>query len=95
MASKKKNLGSKRNRKIEGPSHDYNHEKFVNESAAKKFGLISANRSFIKEKGFHHPPRPTATMVVQEFYANLAAYVLKKVRVRDVLVHFSAKSING
>ena len=33
-------------------------------------------------------------MVVQEFYANLAAHVLKKVRVHGVLVEFSAKSIN-
>ena len=33
-------------------------------------------------------------MVVWEFYANLAAHVLKKVRVRGVLVDFSAKSIN-
>ena len=113
VASKNKKLGSKRNRKIEGPSHDYDHEKFVNESAIEKFGLISANRSFIKEKGFHHledffkkiiakkgwgalcqPPKPAATMVVREFYANLAAHVLKKVQVRGVLVDFSAKSIN-
>ena len=33
-------------------------------------------------------------MVVQEFYTNLAAHVLKKVRVRGVLVDFNAKSIN-
>ena len=33
-------------------------------------------------------------MVVREFYANLSAHVLKKVRVRGVLVDFSAKSIN-
>ena len=33
-------------------------------------------------------------MVVREFYANLVAHVLKKVRVRGVLVDFSAKSIN-
>ena len=33
-------------------------------------------------------------MVVWEFYANLAAHVLKKVRVCGVLVDFSAKSIN-
>ena len=39
----------------EEPAHSYIHEKFVNESAVKKFGLISKNRSFIKEKGFHHP----------------------------------------
>ena len=55
MVSKKQKLGSKRNRKIEGPSHDYDDEKFVNESAAEKFGLIFANHSFFKEKGFHHP----------------------------------------
>ena len=35
--------------------HSYDHEKFVNESVVEKFGLISKNRSFIKEKGFHHP----------------------------------------
>ena len=33
-------------------------------------------------------------MVAREFYANLAAHVLKKVHVRGVLVDFSAKSIN-
>ena len=33
-------------------------------------------------------------MVVPEFYANLATNVLNKVRVRGVLVDFSAKSIN-
>ena len=32
----------------------YDHDKFVHESAAEKFDLISKNRSFIKEKGFHH-----------------------------------------
>ena len=40
------------------------------------------------------PPRPAATMVVREFYTNLATHVLKKVRVHGVLVDFSAKSIN-
>ena len=29
--------------------------KFVNEGAADRFGTICKNRSFIKEKGFHHP----------------------------------------
>ena len=33
--------------------------------------------------------------VVLEFYANLASHVLKKVRVRGVLVDFSAESINS
>ena len=32
--------------------------------------------------------------VVREFYANLASHVVKKVRVRGVLVDFSAESIN-
>ena len=35
--------------------HSYDHDKFINESAVEKFDLISKNRSFIKEKGFHHP----------------------------------------
>ena len=54
MSSKKHKLSSKRSQASEEPTHGYNHEKFVNESAAKKFSLISKNRSFIKEKGFHH-----------------------------------------
>ena len=41
------------------------------------------------------PPSPAAMSVVREFYANLAAHVLKKVRVRGVLVDFSAESINS
>ena len=98
MSSKKKKLSSKRKRLIEELAHDYDHEKFINASAVEKFGLISKSRSFIKEKGFHHPDdffhttimnkgwrvlcqplRPVATMVVREFYANLAAHVLKGV----------------
>ena len=47
-------MSLKRSWASEEPSHDYDHEKFVNESTTKKFGLISKNRSFIKEKGFHH-----------------------------------------
>ena len=46
-------LSSKINQTSEEPAHDYDHEKFVNASAAEKFDLISKNRSF-KEKGFHH-----------------------------------------
>ena len=113
MSRKKRKMSSKSSRASEEPSQAYDHSKFVNESATEKFGLISANRSFIKEKGFQHPDdffhktiarkgwgalcqplRLAATMVVQEFYDNLAAHVLKKVRVRGVLVDFSAKSIN-
>ena len=113
MLSKKQKLSSKRSRASEEPTHDYDHEKFVNDNATEKFGLISKNRSFIKEKGFHHPddffrktiankgrralcqpPRPAATSVVREFYANLASRVLKRVWVHRVLVDFSEKSIN-
>ena len=55
MSSKKQKLSLKRSQTSEEPTHDYDHEKFVNESAAEKFSLISKNRYFIKEKGFHHP----------------------------------------
>ena len=48
-------MTAKRGRAGEEPAHSYDHEKFFNESAIEKFGLISKNRSFIKEKGFHHP----------------------------------------
>ena len=113
MSSKNKKMSSKSSRASEEPSSAYDHDKFFNESTTEKFGLISANRSFVKEKRFQHPndffrktiarkgwsslrqpPRPTAKMVVREFYANLVAHVLKKVRVRGVLVGFCAKSIN-
>ena len=113
MSSKKHKLSSKRNRASEELAHDYDHKKFVNASVVEKFGLISKNRSFIKEKGFHHPydffrktiankgwralfqpPRSTATIVVREWYTNLASHILKRVWVCKVLVDFSAKSIN-
>ena len=55
MSRKKKKLSSKRSWASEEPTRDYDHEKFVNESAIEKFDLISKNRSFFKEKGFHHP----------------------------------------
>ena len=45
-------------------------------------------------KALCQPPRLASTMVVREFYANLATHVLKKVRVREVLVDFNEKSIN-
>ena len=48
-------MSVKRGRASEEPTHSYDHDKFVNESAAERFGLISKNLSFIKEKGFHHP----------------------------------------
>ena len=55
MSSKNQKLSSKRSRASKEPTHDYDHEKFVNESATEKFGLISKNRFFIKEKGFYYP----------------------------------------
>ena len=54
-------------------------------------------RKTIANKGWRaqcQPPRPAATSVVLEFYANLASHVIKKVRVRGVLVDFSVQSIN-
>ena len=113
MPRKRQNLPTKRGRASEDPTPNFDVTRFVNEGAADRFGTICNNRSFIKEKGFHHPddffhktiaakewralcqpPRPTAMSVVPEFYANLASHVVKKVRVRGVLVDFSAESIN-
>ena len=54
-------------------------------------------RKTIANKGWRalcQPPRLATTMVVREFYANLVANVLKKVRVRGVFVDFSVTSIN-
>ena len=55
MSSKRQKMTVKGGRASEEPARSHDHEKFVNESAAEKFGLISKNWSFIKEKGFHHP----------------------------------------
>ena len=55
MLSKRQKMTAKRGRASEEPTRSYDHDEFVNESAAEKFGLISKNRSFIKEKRFHHP----------------------------------------
>ena len=55
MSIKKQKMTAKRGRASEEPTHSYNHDKFVNESTIEKFGLISKNRSFIREKGFHQP----------------------------------------
>ena len=114
MSGKRQKLPAKRSRASEAPTPAFDASRFVNLSAAEQFGSICKNRSFIKEKGFHHPddffrktieakgwrtlyqpPRPAAMSVVREFYANLASHVLKKVRVRGVLVDFSAESINS
>ena len=55
MSSKCHKMTAKRGRASEELARTYDHDKFVNESAAKKLGLISKNMSFIKEKEFHHP----------------------------------------
>ena len=113
MLGKRQKLTAKQGWASEEPTSNFDLTKFVNEGAAHRFGTICNNRSFIKEKGFHHPddffrktivnkgwqvlcqpPRPAATSMVREFYANLASHVVKMVRVRGVLVDFKPKSIN-
>ena len=113
MSSKQQKMTAKRGQASEEPAQSYDHTRFVNEGMAEKFGLISKNRSFIKEKGFHHPedffrktiankgwralcqpPKPTTTMIVREFYANLATNMNKRVRVSGIWVDFDVKSIN-
>ena len=114
MSGKRQKLPTKRSWPSEDPTPTYDVTRFVNASTVDRFGTICKNRSFIKEKGFHHPddffrktivakgwralcqpPHPAAMSVVREFYANLATHVLNKVRVRGVLVDFSAESINS
>ena len=114
MSGKRKKLPTKWSRSSDDPAPTYDVTRFVNASAADWFGTICKNRSFIKEKGFHHPedffrktiaakgwralcqpPHPAAMSVVREFYANLDSHVLKKVRVRGILVDFSAESVNS
>ena len=113
MLGKRQKLPGKRGWAGKEPTPTFDIRKFFNEGVVDRFGTICKNRSFIKEKGFHHPddffrktiatkgwpalcqpPGPAATSVVREFYANLASHVVKKVRVRGVLVDFSAESIN-
>ena len=96
-------MTAERGRANEEPAQKYDHTKFVNEGVAEKFGLISKNRSFIKEKGFHHPEdffrktiankgwralcqphKPVATMIVREFYANLATNMKNSVQVHGI-----------
>ena len=48
-------MSLKKSHRMEEPMDDYNHQKFGNVGASEKFTLISNYRSFIKEKGFHHP----------------------------------------
>ena len=55
MSGKRQKLPTKRGRSGEDPTPTYDVTRFVNEGAADRFGTIFKNRSFIKEKGFHHP----------------------------------------
>ena len=55
MSAKRQKLPAKRSRPSEDPTPTYDVTRFVNASAADWFGTIFKNRSFIKEKGFHHP----------------------------------------
>ena len=55
MSSKRQKLPTKRGRANEDPTPNFDITKFANEGATDRFGTICKNRSFIKEKGFHHP----------------------------------------
>ena len=55
MSGKRQKLPTKRSRSSEDPTPTYDVTRFVNASAADRFGTICKNRSFIKEKGFHNP----------------------------------------
>ena len=55
MSGKRQKLPTKRGRPNEDSTPNYDVSRFVNEKAADRFGIICKNRSFIKEKGFHHP----------------------------------------
>ena len=55
MSGKRQKLPAKRSRPSEAPTPAFDASRFVNESVADRFSIICKNRSFIKEKGFHHP----------------------------------------
>ena len=55
MSAKRQKLPTKQGRANEDPTLNFDVTRFVNEGAADWFGTICKNRSFIKEKGFHHP----------------------------------------
>ena len=55
MFDKRQKFPTKRGRASEDPTLNFNVTRFVNEGAADRFDTICKNRSFIKEKGFHHP----------------------------------------
>ena len=47
-------MPTKRGWTSEDPTPNFDVSRFVNEGVADRFGTICKNRSFIKEKGFHH-----------------------------------------
>ena len=55
MCGKRQKLPTKLGRSSEDLTPTYDVTRFVNEGAADQFGTICKNRSFTKEKGFHHP----------------------------------------
>ena len=55
MSGKRQKLPAKRGRASEDPTLNFNVTRFVNEGVADRFSTICKNRSFIIEKGFHHP----------------------------------------
>ena len=55
MSGKRQKLPTKWGRVSGDPSPNFDATRFVNEGAADRFDTICKNRSFIKEKGFHHP----------------------------------------
>ena len=55
MSGKRQKLPAKWSRASEAPTPTFDASRFVNASAADRFSTICKNRSFIKEKGFHHP----------------------------------------
>ena len=55
MSGKRQKLPTKRDRSSEDPTLNYDVMRFINERVADQFSTICKNRSFIKEKGFHHP----------------------------------------
>ena len=55
MSGKRQKLPTRRGHPSEDPTPNFDVSRFVNEGATDRFGTICKNRSFIKEKGFHHP----------------------------------------
>ena len=55
MSDKRQKLPTKRGQASEDPTPTFDVTRFVNEGAIDRFSTICKNRSFIKEKGFHHP----------------------------------------